>query len=197
MSAIRRKIRYLRGGRVRSSVSPIKCNGESGFSVVELLVALTLMAFLSTSLLTIIGTGGGAFQKILDEKSAQSEARIAISYVTVKIRQYSSSGMVSVIPSDSPTNPGNVLKIDADAGMTGESYFIYFEYGIDGGAGRLVEKNAAAPRVGDPTGTQKIADISDFNITYVGEERNLLSISVGCDTPDGKITRDVSIALRS
>jgi len=170
---------------------------EPGFSVVELLIALTLMAFLATSLLTIITTGSGAFQRALDEKAAQGEARIAVSYITVKLRQNSSRERISLIPSDSVTNARNVLQIDKGGAGRGENYFIYFEEGAGGGAGRLVEKNAASPRVDDPAGAIKIADIADFDISYANEEQTVINIHVCCDTPSGRITRDVSVTLRA
>jgi prepilin-type N-terminal cleavage/methylation domain-containing protein len=171
---------------------------DSGFSVVELLIALTLMAFLAASLMTILTTGSDAFQKVLDDKNAQSEARIAVSYISVKLRQYSSRGRVSVVPSDSPTNIRNVLKIDEYAGISsGESRFIYFEESTGGGLGRLVEKNSVSPRVDDPSGAHKIADISDFSVAFADESRTVVNISVSCDAPNGRITREVSITLRS
>ena len=171
---------------------------DAGFSIVELLIALTLMAFLATSLLTIITAGGDAFQKVLDEKTAESEARIAISYVTVKLRQHSSQGMVSIVPSDLATDDRSVLKIQGSSdGMAGESYFIYFEESPDGGVGRLVEKNSVAPRVGDTAGAHKIADISDFRISYADESETIINISISYDTPGESNTRDVSIALRA
>ena len=207
--ASRRDLSRIKASRrARLPGGLIVWRGQSGFSVAELLIALALLAFLSTSLLTIIGAGGGAFQNILDEKSAQSEARIAISYITVKLRQYSSRGMVSIIPSDSLTSGKNVLKIDtgvqdgasagagAGMGMAGESYYIYFEEAQGGGTGMLVEKNSALPKVGDPAGANKIAEISDFNITYANEEQTVIYVSVSCETPGGTITRDVSVKLR-
>ena len=171
---------------------------QAGFSIIELLIALTLLAFLATSLLTIITAGGDAFQRVLDEKTAQSEARIAISYITVKLRQHSSQGNISIVPSDSLSDSRNVLKIEGAAGIVpGESYFIYFEESPDGGAGRLVEKSSVAPRVGDPAGAHKIADISDFEVTYFDENQSTINISVSCDTPAERITREVTITLRS
>jgi len=155
------------------------------------------MAFLATSLLTIITTGGSAFQRALDEKTAQSEARIAVSYITVKLRQNSSRDRVSLIPSDSMTNTRNVLQIGGSEYGGGDSYFIYFEEAAGGGAGRLVEKNAAAPRVDDPAGAFKIADISDFEISYANEAQTIINIRVSCDTPSGSISRDVSVTLRA
>lgn len=181
-------LRRIRGGDPRR---------DSGFSVVELLIALTLMAFLTASLLTIITTGGEAFQKVLDSKTAQSEARIAVSYISVKLRQYSSRGRVSIVPSDSITNVRNVLKIEEYGETpTGESRFIYFEESA-GGYGRLVEKNSVTPRVDDPAGAYKIADISDFSISFADEEQTVVNISVSCDTPNERVTREVSITLRS
>ena len=171
---------------------------DAGFSVIELLIALTLMAFMATSLLTIISTGSGAFQRVLDDKNAQSEARIALSYITVKLRQNSSLGRVSIVPSDSLTNARGVLKIEKDGGgPAGDSYFIYFEEAGAGGTGRLVEKNSAMPRVDDPAGASKIADIADFSISYANEEQTVINISVSCDAPGDRIVRDVSITLRA
>ena len=171
---------------------------ESGFSVVELLIALTLMAFLATSLLSIISMGGSAFERILDKKSAQNEVRIALSYVTVKLRQNSSKAKVSVIPSDSATNAGNVLKIDADPDkISAESYFIYFEKGDEGGSGRLVEKYSSAPYVDDPAGAQKIATVTEFDISYANDDQSIIKITVGYEGAGGRIVRDVSVALRA
>jgi hypothetical protein len=172
--------------------------GDPGFSVVELLIALTLMAFLTASLLTVITTGSGAFQKVLDYKTAQSDARIAVSYISVKLRQHSSRGRVSIVPSDSISNVRNVLKIEEGPGVsTGESRYIYFEEAEGGGTGRLVEKNSVTPRVDDPAGAFKIADISDFDISYADGDRSVIDITVVCDTPDERVTREVSITLRS
>jgi len=173
-------------------------DGQAGFSVVELLVALTLMSFLAASLISVITMGGEAFQKILDEKGARNEVRIALSYITVKIRQNGSAGKVSVIPSDSATNARNVLMIETDADkIAGDKYFIYFEEGKDGGAGRLVEKRSGAPNVDDPHDAVKIAEITDFEISYANDERTIIGISARRDTPYDEIGGNVSIALRA
>ena len=173
--------------------------GQSGFSVVELLIALTLMAFLATSLLTIITAGGGAFQRVLDDKTAQGEARIAISYITVKLRQNSAQGKVSIVPSGSLTNDRPVLKIEGGlgGGELSDHYFIYFEEPADGGTGRLVEKTASAPQVGDPSGTFKIADVSDFHISYADETQSVINIVVVCEAAGERVSREVSITLRA
>ena len=208
-------------------------NDQSGFSVVELLIALTLLAFLGTSLLTVISAGGDAFQRVLDEKSAQSEARIALSYITVKLRQNSSKNNVGIVASDSPVNDGSVLKIGATAGAAGSvaggvgavgnagaagsaagyadgvgigaadgfgngrSCFIYFVESPDGGPGSLMEKNSETPRVDDPAGAYKIADIAGFDVSYADETRSLLSVSISYDSPNGRMTRSVLITLRA
>ena len=182
----------------RNGLIPAASDGQAGFSIVELLIALTLLAFLAASLLTIITSGSDAFQKVLDDKSAQSEARIAISYITVKLRQNSSAGKVSIVPSDSMTNARSVLKIEGDPNaFPGGVYFIYFEEAEDGGTGCLVEKNADAPHVGDPSNALVIADISDFSVSYAGDDKSVISVSVSCDAPGGRVTRDVSIKLRA
>ena len=134
--------------------------GERGFSVIELLIALAIMALLGSSLIALMGAGGDAFRRVLSDRDAQAEARIAVSYVTVKIRQNDARGRVSIEASDSEAYPGNVLKIKDDAladgggvnnderagggggdggvdGIGGDFLFIYYyeEGGIDGSGG--------------------------------------------------------------
>ena len=163
-------------------------NTQSGFSVVELLIALAIMSLLATSLLTIISSGGEAFRSIFDVKDAQGEARVALSYITVKIRQNNALGRISVVPSDSVTNTGNVLKIAGDPdNAVGENYFIYYEESPDGGAGRLVEKYSSMPGVDEPKNAVKIADISGFDISYTDEAHTAIKISVSCDAPPSSL----------
>jgi prepilin-type N-terminal cleavage/methylation domain-containing protein len=173
---------------------------QNGFSVIELLIALTLMALLGTSLLTVIATGSNAFGRIFAEKDGQNEARIALSYVTVKLRQNGARDTVSIVESGSETNVRNVLKIDGTPGdVTDDCYFIYFEEAPDGMGGRLVEKTANTPGVDDPRGAQKIAGIRDFSIAYADEAHAKIRITVTYDSAaaGGADTRETVVALRA
>jgi hypothetical protein len=149
--------------------------------VIELLIALTLIALLGGSLLTVIGTGSGIFARIFAERDRQSEARIALSYVSVKLRQNGGGGVVSIVDSGSPANARGVLKIDETPDNAADDcYFIYFRPNADGGGsgGQLLEKRSNAPGVDSDAGAFAIADISDFDISYTDDSRKTVRILV-------------------
>ena len=178
--------------------------GNGGFSVIELLIALTLMALLGGSLLTMISTGSSVFGRIFDEKDAQSEARIALSYVTVKLRQNGRPGTVSLIDSGSPYNRRTVLKIDRTPDIDSDDcYYIYFveaESGVDapaGMGGRLCEKTANTPDVEHSEGTFLIANIRDFDIAYADETKSQIKVSVYYGTEDSRREMSTIITLRA
>ncbi|MDR1440081.1 MAG: DUF4860 domain-containing protein [Clostridiales bacterium] len=153
---------------------------QAGFSVIELLIALTLLALLGGSLLTVIGTGGDIFARIFAERDRQSEARIALSYVTVKLRQNGGAGVVGIVDSDSETNTRKVLKIDdTPDDATDDCWFIYFRQNGDGSGGQLVEKRSNTPGVNSGAGAAVIADVADFDVDYADDARRLIRISVG------------------
>ena len=182
-----------------------------GFSVIELLIALTLMALLGGSLLTLISSGSSVFQRVFDEKDAQSEARIALSYVTVKLRQNGKPGVVSLVDSGSPNNRRKVLKIDQTPEVDSDDcYFIYInpadpadsDSGADsgtggGGVGKLCEKTSNTPDVENDYGTFTIANIRDFDIDYTDETQTQLKITVYYGRDESPREMSTIITLRS
>jgi prepilin-type N-terminal cleavage/methylation domain-containing protein len=61
---------------------------HKGFTLVELIVVMAMMALLGSTLLTVVGTGGNQYRRIHESYRNENEARIALSYITVKIRQH-------------------------------------------------------------------------------------------------------------
>ena len=200
-----RFFRYKRTGRCCKCVrinhpGAAESTGASGgFSVIELLIALTMMALLGGSLLTLISTGSNVFQRVFDEKDAQSEARIALSYVTVKLRQNGTPGTVSLVDSGSPDNRRNVLKIDRTPDVESDDcYFIYFDEG--GGEdfnGQLREKNSNTPGTENSDDTFIIANIRDCNFSYFNEEKTQIKISVSYGKNDVQREMSAVITLRA
>jgi hypothetical protein len=89
------------------------------------------------------------------------------------------------VDSDSETHPGKVLRIDrTPEDITDDCYFIYFEEGGEGG-GRLVEKTANTPGVGDGRNARTIAYIGGFDIAYTDETRSGVQIEVRGTAEDG------------
>mgnify|MGYP001810535385 CR=1 FL=1 len=60
---------------------------SSGYTLIELIIVMAMMALLGTTLVAVVGSGGNQYQRIHENYSTENEARIALSYMTVKIRQ--------------------------------------------------------------------------------------------------------------
>ncbi|MDR1560224.1 MAG: DUF4860 domain-containing protein [Clostridiales bacterium] len=73
---------------------------ESGSGLTELIMVMTLMIFFGMSMYLIIFAGSGVTKKVNADKDAQIEARTALSYVNVRIRQFDMADSVSVTRND-------------------------------------------------------------------------------------------------
>ena len=82
-----------------------------GFTLIELLVAMAVSVILGTILMTTLRTGLVSFGRISDDMQTESQARSALTLLTVQIRQHDESGAISVPTGQSmqfldyPSNP--------------------------------------------------------------------------------------------
>jgi len=176
-----------------------RCSDENGFTVVELIVALSLIAILGASLFTMIGAGKSVFARVTGESDAQSEARIALSYVTVRLRQGDSLGAIELVESPVAGSGRSALKLDRSA-EGGGCLYIYFKPGADGEGGRLVEVKGDAAGIASAEGEKTIAEIQDFLIEYGNQAGTAYNIAVLYDGADGgaqPAKLETHIALRT
>lgn len=68
-------------------LSLIKNRKKQGNSLIELIVVMAMLGLLGGVLVGLITTGGNIYQKVSANSDAQIEARMALSYLTVKLRQ--------------------------------------------------------------------------------------------------------------
>jgi len=65
-----------------------KCvKNEKGFTLVELIVAMAIMSVLMAMYYSLFFSGGRHYEIVHDSYKKQNEARIAMSFITTKIRQ--------------------------------------------------------------------------------------------------------------
>jgi prepilin-type N-terminal cleavage/methylation domain-containing protein len=64
-----------------------KSTPESGFTLVEILIAIVVIAILGTATLSLLSSTGSLYNKIHYDSNSENEARIALSYITIKVRQ--------------------------------------------------------------------------------------------------------------
>ncbi len=80
--------------RIKRAAITEYCESKKGFTLIELIVALAVMSVLVTACYSLFFAGQRTYATIYDNSQQQHEARIAMSYLNVKIRQND-----SIIPS--------------------------------------------------------------------------------------------------
>ncbi|AFQ43004.1 DUF4860 domain-containing protein [Desulfosporosinus meridiei] len=98
-----------------------------GYTLVELIVVLAIMAILGSMLVSLMNVGVRLYRTADTAMNNQSNARVALAYVTVKIRQNDASNAISVSNElDSLNDSIYVLKIK-DANVSGNTIWIYYD----------------------------------------------------------------------
>lgn len=69
---------------------------SKGYSLIELVLVMALLIIFGLGTFTLVISGSGAYKNILDKKEVNSELRVAISYINMRIRQNDSVGAVRV-----------------------------------------------------------------------------------------------------
>ena len=157
---------------------------EEGESLAELLMVMTLLIFFGISMYLIIFSGSSAMRRIDDEKNAQIEARTALSFINVRIRQFDAEDSVKAAANSYNGGDAILLK-NRDPENPDADYDTWIYY--DGGNLKEVLADAdSAPqwdaagviaRIGGLTAVQKDGFLtSTVTYTYNGEQKAISSI---------------------
>ncbi|MDR3543324.1 MAG: DUF4860 domain-containing protein [Desulfosporosinus sp.] len=176
----------------------MKIKNTKGFTIVELLVAMAIFAILGTMLLTMMNTGANLYRNANATMDAQSNARIAMSYITVKIRQNDVLNQIYIDNTSYP--PLKVLTIN-DAANPGNTFWIY----IDNGKLREQYGNTVTGFDDVNLGSgEEIADIKSFTTYSVDSSENPIvdntpgpKIHFEINSTDGSVDLKQDITLRS
>lgn len=149
-----------------------------GYSLVELMVVMAIIGILGTMLVTMMNIGGKLYRNSSAAMEEQSNARLAMSYITMRIRQNDVSDRIDapdalVVPA---VNNVTVDKVDEDdfivqttsySALTiinskdpTRTYWIYF----DSVSNKLMEQNVSTGSTSTSSLGEAIADIDDYII---------------------------------
>jgi type II secretory pathway component PulJ len=70
--------------------------GQRGYATAEILMAMVLVAILGVAIVILIFSGSETYQRINTNKNAEIDARNALAYVNIKVRQNDMAGNVAV-----------------------------------------------------------------------------------------------------
>lgn len=79
-------------------------NNKKGFTLTELIITMAIVAILGTVVVTMLQSGNRFQSGVVNSADLQNNARTAMSYITVKIRQNDTSGGITV-DKVNPTDP--------------------------------------------------------------------------------------------
>jgi hypothetical protein len=151
------------------------------FAVESISVMLVLILF-AFVVVTLISSGSHAYEHILDSKKATESARVAFSFVNMKVKQNDIAGRIDIVN----TAFGDALKIESDDGIY--STYIFFSEGalyecltIKG-----VEPSADAGNL--------ITELSGFELRRDGRQ---LDIRCTCGSGEEAETMEGVVSLRT
>lgn len=176
----------------------VKTNTK-GYTLIELITVMAILGILGTVLVSIMSSGGHFYKNTNEVMDAQSNVRLATSYLTVKIRQNDISNGIAV---DDSSYAVPVLAIK-DAGNPGYTFWIYFD------SGKLREQYR-----NDVTGFddmslgsgEEIADISNFSTykySFDPSGNQIIDNTLGTNiqfevkSADGTVDMNQNLRLRS
>lgn len=99
-----------------------------GYSLIEMTLVMGLMVLFSLATLTLVASGSGAYKGLLHDKTDNSELRVAVAYLSNKLKQSDVSGAVSLRLQ--PYGEGQALVLAEDIDGEGYETWIYFHDGV-------------------------------------------------------------------
>lgn len=133
-------------------------NNNKGSSLIELIMVMMLMIVFGLTMVTLIGAGANTQEKIIDNRNAQSDARIAMSYINVTLRKHD-------------TEKGIFIE---KVNKSGKNAILLREYSIDGtydtwiyfSDGKILECTVVSGEQPEDSLAFEIVAINDFKVSY-------------------------------
>lgn len=110
----------------------MKKNTNIGSTNIETIMTMVLIILLGSAVFTLIYAGAETQKRIIAEKDVKVNARVASSYIDVKLKKYDEEGDVFVLNNPLTNENSLVFRDDPDPNYTNEELFtwIFFEDGV-------------------------------------------------------------------
>lgn len=101
---------------------------QKGYNTIEMLLVMLLLCLFGVAIFSLIVSGTQTYERINNTRSAQEDARTAISYVEIRLRQSDIEQQISLIPD--AVEGETALKIHNPFVEGGMNTWIYFHAGV-------------------------------------------------------------------
>ncbi|NLM84967.1 MAG: prepilin-type N-terminal cleavage/methylation domain-containing protein [Clostridiales bacterium] len=141
--------------------------GRKGMTILELLVTMAVLSLLGAMVLGLVGAGRRSSTRIQTDIADDTEARTAMSLITVSIRQHDATGAIELVNVGAQTERlklrANPFAISAEEREKGK--VILFREGDDGMCTiYAVDRTGEGQSVSDPVDVMPLADIEPIAV---------------------------------
>jgi|GEM_PF-539546 len=153
-------------------------NDRKGSALIEMVMVMTLLTLFGVTIFQMIISGADAQKLIMSQKDAQTEARIALAYIDMSLRQNDSHGKINVKQLDATGENAIVIKLFEDSDIWIYRYEgMLYEALTDSGSqpGVVGSWDIDLDLAGQP-----IADVKELEIGY-DEETSLVNVTISYD----------------
>jgi len=141
--------------------------GNKGMTILELLVTMAVLSLVGAMVLGLVGAGRSSSNRIQTDIATDTEARTAMSLITVSIRQHDATGAIELVNVGAQTERlklrANPFAISAEEREKGK--VILFREGDDGMCTiYAVDRTGEGQSVSDPVDVMPLADIEPIAV---------------------------------
>jgi type II secretory pathway pseudopilin PulG len=148
----------------------MEVNKNKGYSLIELILVMVLLILFGLTTFTLVIAGSSTYGKLTKNKNSNSELRVALSYVNMKVRQNDSFNSISIRRVSREV--GDAVVISKLMGEKPYETWIYCSKGILREA--LLKKGINHPS--DAISTE-IAVISGFKVYFINNRNLYIEVS--------------------
>ena len=156
--------------------------GRSKAISVELVMVMLVLIVFALVVFSLIGAGSNAYSRILGDKERMQSARVAYSYINMKVKQNDAADCVSV----EQTEFGDTLAIVSESG----EYVTY----LFCSEGSLYECMTGLDEQPSVAAANRITSLHGFEAVQDG---NYIKITCVCEDGDSLLTTEGTVGLRS
>jgi type II secretory pathway pseudopilin PulG len=126
-------------------------NNQKGFAMIEMVMVMTLLILFGVTIYTLIYSGVNTQNRITEEKISQTDARVAMSFLNVRLRQSDARDMIEVKMFDSIGSNAIVIK-ERNPEYSYDTWIYSYE-------GRLMEALVNPDEIPNPSYGFGLADV--------------------------------------